>query len=149
MRTVKQLKNFSSSIFRYLITFCFSFYTRKLFINALGVEYLGVSGLMGNVLGMLAIAELGIGASIVFSLYKPLAEKDQQKTHLLIALYRKLYSYIALVVLFIGLLLMPFLTNISPDLANIPHYNIIYLMCLANSVIPCWVALYRVELYAK
>ena len=147
MRTVKQLKNFSSSIFRYLITFCFSFFTRKLFIDALGVEYLGVSGLMGNILGMLAIAELGIGASIVFSLYKPLAEKDQQKVHLLIALYRKLYGYIALVVLFIGLLLMPFLTDFSPDLVNIPHYNIIYLMCLANSVIPYYFA-YNSTLYS-
>lgn len=146
MRTVKQLKNFSSSIFRYLITFFFSFYTRKLFIDALGVEYLGVSGLISNVLGMLAIAELGIGTSIVFSLYKPLAEKDRQKTHLLIALYRKLYHYIALVVLLIGLLLMPFLTDFSPDLANIPHYNIIYLMCLANSVIPYYFA-YNSTLY--
>ena len=146
MRTIKQLKNFTSAIFRYLLTFFFSFFTRKLFVDALGVEYLGVSGLLGNVLGMLAVAELGIGASIVFSLYKPLAEKDQNKVHLLIALYRKLYCYIALFVLVVGLGLMPFLTDISPDLVNIPHYNIIYLMFLANSVIPYFFA-YNSTLY--
>ncbi len=146
MRTVKQIKNFSAAIFRYLLTFFFSFYTRRLFVDALGVEYLGVAGLMGNVLGMLAIAELGIGSSIVFSLYKPLAEKDQNKIHLLIDLYRKLYRYIALFVLVVGLGLMPFLTDISPDLVNIPHYNIIYLMFLANSVIPYFFA-YNSTLY--
>lgn len=146
MRTVKQIKNFSAAIFRYLLTFFFSFYTRRLFVDALGVEYLGVSGLMGNVLGMLAIAELGIGSSIVFSLYKPLAEKDQNKIHLLIDLYRKLYRYIALFVSVVGLGLMPFLTDISPDLVNIPHYNIIYLMFLANSVIPYFFA-YNSTLY--
>lgn len=146
MRTVKQIKNFSAAILRYLLTFFFSFFTRKLFVDALGVEYLGVAGLMGNVLGMLAIAELGIGSSIVFSLYKPLAENDQNKVHLLIALYRKLYCYIALFVLVVGSGLMPFLANISPDLVNIPHYNIIYLMFLANSVVPYFFA-YNSTLY--
>lgn len=146
MRTVQQIKNFTAAIFRYLLTFFFSFYTRQLFIDALGIEYLGVAGLMGNVLGMLAIAELGIGTSIVFSLYKPLAEKDQAKIHLLIDLYRRLYRYIALFVLVVGVGLMPFLTAISPDLENIPHYNIIYLMFLANSVIPYFFA-YNSTLY--
>ena len=146
MRTVQQIKNFSACIFRYLLTFFFSFYTRQLFIDALGIEYLGVAGLMGNVLGMLAIAELGIGSSIVFSLYKPLAEKDQAKIHLLIDLYRRLYRYIALFVLVVGVGLMPFLSAISPDLENIPHYNIIYLMFLANSVIPYFFA-YNSTLY--
>lgn len=146
MRTVKQIKNFSAAILRYLLTFFFSFYTRRLFVDALGVEYLGVAGLMGNVLGMLAIAELGIGTSIVFSLYKPLAEKDQNKIHLLIELYRKLYRFIAIFVLIVGLGLMPFLTVISPDLIDIPQYNIIYLMFLANSVIPYFFA-YNSTLY--
>lgn len=146
MRTVKQIKNFTAGIFRYLLTFFFSFYTRQLFIDALGIEYLGVAGLMSNVLGMLAIAELGIGSSIVFSLYKPLAEKDQIKVHLLIDLYRRLYRYIALFVLLVGLGLMPFLTTISPDLSNIPHYSVIYLLFLANSVIPYFFA-YNSTLY--
>ena len=140
MRTVKQIKNFTAAIFRYLLTFFFSFFTRRLFIDALGVEYLGVAGLMGNVLGMLAIAELGIGSSIVFSLYKPLAENNQAKVHLLISLYRRLYRYIALFVLVVGLVIMPFLTDISPDLEHISHYNIIYLMFLTNSVIPYFFA---------
>ena len=146
MRTVKQIKNFTAAIFRYLLTFFFSFFTRRLFIDALGVEYLGVAGLMGNVLGMLAIAELGIGSSIVFSLYKPLAENNQAKVHLLISLYRRLYRYIASFVLVVGLVIMPFLTDISPDLEHIPHYNIIYLMFLTNSVIPYFFA-YNSTLY--
>lgn len=147
MRTIKQIKNFTAAIFKYLLTFFFTFYTRKLFIENLGIEYLGVSGLMQNVLGMLAIAELGIGSSIVFSLYKPLAEKEQAKVHLLIDLYRKLYRYIAIIVLILGLMLMPFLATISPDITNIPHYNIIYLMFLANSVVPYFFA-YNSTLYS-
>lgn len=146
MRSKKLIKIFSASLFRYLLTLFFSFFTRKLFIDALGVEYLGVSGLMANVLGVLAIAELGIGSSIVFSLYKPLAENDQNKVHILVDLYRTLYRYIALCVLVLGLVIMPFLTVISPDLAHIPYYNVIYLMFLANSVIPYFFA-YNSTLY--
>lgn len=146
MRTANQIKNFTAGIVRYLLTSVVAFYTRRLFIDALGVEYLGVAGLMGNVLGMLAIAELGIGSSIVFSLYAPLARQDRNKVHLLIDLYRRLYIYIATFVCFLGLALMPFLTDISPDLANIPHYRWIYLLFLANSVIPYFFA-YNSTLY--
>lgn len=146
MRSTQQIKNYLSSMFRYLLTCFFSLYTRNLFIQSLGVTYLGVTGLMTNVLGMLAIAELGIGGSIVFSLYKPLARGDQQKVHQLIYLYKKLYAYIGAVVLVLGLLLMPFLNRLSPEFSQIPHSQWIYLMYLANAVLPYYFA-YNSTLY--
>lgn len=146
MRTVRQMQNFTASIVRYLLTFVFSFYTRRLFIDHLGVEYLGVAGLMGNVLNMLGLAELGIGSSIVFSLYSPIATGNQHKVHLLIHLYRCLYNYIGLVIAVLGLALMPFLTDIAPGLAEIPHYNLIYILFLLQAVIPYFFA-YNSTLY--
>lgn len=146
MRTGKHIKNYLSAILRYVLTFFFSFYTRKLYVDVLGVEYLGVEGVMNGVLGMLSLAELGIGTSIVFSLYRPLAEGNQQKVHLLVSLYRRLYRYVALLVLLIGVLLMPFLTFFAPELQTIPHYEFVYLLFLANSVIPYFFA-YNSTLY--
>ena len=50
--------------------------SRTVFIYTLGADYLGLAGLLNNVLGFLSIGELGIATAIGFSLYKPLAEKD-------------------------------------------------------------------------
>lgn len=136
MRTILQIKNFSSFLLKFLLTWGFAFVTRKLFIHSLGLEYLGVKGLLENILGMLSIAELGIGTSIVFSLYEPLAKGDQQRVHVLIWLYRRWYMYIAGVIFVLGLCLYPFLLNLAPGLVHIPHYNIIYLLYLLGSVTP-------------
>ncbi len=147
MRSAQQIKNFLAAAFQYVLSWFFSFYTRNLFIHSLGVAYLGVSGLMQNMLGMLAIAELGIGSSIVFSLYKPLAERNRDKVHQLIHLFRRLYAWIGVVILLGGLALMPFLEYLAPDLRNIPHYRLIYLMYLGNSVVPYYFA-YNSTLYS-
>ncbi len=146
MRSAQQMKNFAASVVQYALSWFFSLYTRNLFIHSLGVGYLGVTGLMGNMLGLLALAELGIGSSIVFSLYKPLAEKNQQKVHQLIHLYRRLYACIGGFIVVAGLVLMPFLTRLAPELKDIPHYGVIYLMYLANAVVPYYFA-YNSTLY--
>ena len=52
------------------------FVTRKLFLDSLGEEYLGLNGLLTNVIGMLSLVESGVGVSIVYNLYKPLAEGE-------------------------------------------------------------------------
>ncbi len=147
MRSAQQMKTFMAAIFQYALSCFFSFYTRNLFIHSLGVAYLGVTGLMTNMLGMLALAELGVGSSIVFSLYKPLAENNQQKVHQLIHLFRRLYAYIGAFILAAGLLLMPFLEWLAPELKDIPHYGVIYLMYLASSVVPYYFA-YNSTLYS-
>ena len=55
--------------------------SRTVFIYTLGADYLGLAGLLNNVLGFLSISELGIATAIGFSLYKPLAEKDYKSVH--------------------------------------------------------------------
>ena len=53
-----------------------NFVVRKVFVVTLGENYLGLSGLFTDILSMLSLAELGFGTSVVYSLYKPLAEGD-------------------------------------------------------------------------
>ena len=44
-----------------------------------------------NVISILSLTELGFGTAAIFSLYKPLAEKDEQKVAALMNLYAKIY----------------------------------------------------------
>ena len=108
-RTAYVKKNIFYNYVSTIITSLFSIACRTIFVYTLGADYLGVSGLFTNVLGVLSFTELGIGAAIIFALYKPIAINDNEKVKSLLALYKKAYRLIAVIVSIIGLALIPFL----------------------------------------
>ena len=90
MRTKNSIKNIYMSIITQVVMTLLGFISRKVFLNSLGTEYLGINGLLTNVLSMLSLVEGGIGTSIIYNLYKPLAEDDKPK---IIALVNYTKSY--------------------------------------------------------
>lgn len=134
-RTQQYAKNFTATLISFVGTAIYSIVWRKMFISMLGVEYMGIGSLLGNVLGMLSLTELGIGTSIVFSLYKPIAEGNQAKMHTLIWLYRKIYAWLGLVVFVLGMILMPFLPDIATGSEDIEHMYWIYFITLSSTVV--------------
>jgi len=118
------------------------FISRTVFIYTLGVTFLGVNGLYTNVLGVLSLAELGIGTAMNYSLYKPVANGNLEKIKSLMNLYKRAYRVIALVVSVMGLLLVPFLKYIIKDPGNISldDLTIYYLIFLFNTVSTYFVA---------
>lgn len=137
-------RNIIGGFVQMIISTTLSFVSRKIFIASLGANYLGLSGLFTNVLSVLSLAELGIGDAIVFSLYKPIAEQNEDKIHALMNLYKKVYRIIGLCIMLLGIILLPFLkhlVNFEEDV-NINYYYI-YLLFLANSVISYWFFAYR------
>lgn len=111
------------------------FAIRTVFIHFLGKEFLGLNGLFTNILSLLSMAELGIGSSIVYSMYKPLAVGDQPKIRALMQLYKKAYNYIGLLVGIIGLGLIPFLKYMITSDLEMSTIYIIYILFLTNSVV--------------
>ncbi len=129
------LLNSSISSVIYMLRLVLQFVIRTIFIHFLGKEFLGLNGLFTNILSLLSMAELGIGSSIVYSMYKPLALDDQPKIRALMQLYKKAYNYIGILVGVIGLGLIPFLKYmINSDLEMSTIY-VIYLLFLGNSVV--------------
>ncbi|MFC5773361.1 lipopolysaccharide biosynthesis protein [Ectobacillus antri] len=135
MRIKHSLINISTGLVNQIIITSLSFISRTVFIYTLGVEYLGINGLLTNILAMLSLAEAGIGASIMYSLYKPVAENDQQKISVLMQLYKRAYLVIAVVVFLLGLALLPFLDYFIKD-SNVENVHVIYLIFLFNTVVP-------------
>ena len=109
MRVKNSIKNIYISVLIQIIVILLGFVSRKVFIDSLGSEYLGINGLLTNVLSMLSLVEGGVGASIVYNLYKPLAEDDRPKIIALVQLYKKIYWILAIVVFVLGMCLYPFL----------------------------------------
>ena len=135
MRVKNSLINIGAGLANQIIITLLSFISRTVFIATLGIEYLGVNGLFTNILAMLTLAEAGLGASIMYSLYKPVAENDQHRINILMKFYRNTYMVIAIVVLILGLSMMPFLDFFIKD-SNVENIHLIYLIFLLNTVAP-------------
>lgn len=135
MRTKNSLKNISMNFTNNLMLNILRFISRTIFIKVLGETYLGINGMLSNVLGILALADLGIGSAISYSLYKPLADKNEKKVKSLMSFYKKAYLVIAGIVLVAGLCILPFLNFFVSNTDTISGLHIYYLVFLTNMVI--------------
>lgn len=133
MRKENSIKNSISSIFSNIITMVISFVAQAIFIKTLGTEYLGLNGLFTNILTILSFFELGIGSAIVFHLYKPISDNDQEKIKGLMNFYKKAYKIISILVFACGLLFIPFLRKIVGEVKVDINIYYIYLMYLINT----------------
>lgn len=133
-RTENVKRNICYSYIGTILTSVFSVICRTIFVYKLGADYLGVSGLFANVLGVLSFTELGIGSAIVFALYRPIADNDREKIKSLLALYKRAYQLIALIVATIGILLLPFLRALVNTEIPLSEIRIYYLVFLFNTV---------------
>lgn len=98
-RTAKSIKNAKVALLFYFINLILQFFSRKIFLEYLGAEVLGLNTTAQNLLGFLNLAELGIGAAISFILYKPLFEKDTQAINEIVSVQGWLYRKIAWIVI--------------------------------------------------
>lgn len=129
-------KNIAMGYVSSLVTAILNFILRTIFIYKLGDTLNGVNGLYTEVLSMLSLAELGIGTAMNYSLYGPVARGEVEKVKSYMALYRKSYRIIALVIAGIGLALAPFLPYIikDPGTLTVRELTIYYLIFLFNTV---------------
>lgn len=135
MRTKESIKNISISMLSQIVIILLGFISRKVFINSLGSEYLGINGLMSNVLSLLGLVESGIGVSIVYNLYKPLAENDERKVISLIQLYKKTYIVLSIVVFTLSLVIYPIMLKVVKSSETTVYITIIYFIFVLRNII--------------
>ena len=90
-RTSKSIKNSLVALAFYFINLVLQFFSRKVFLDYLGAEILGLNTTATNLLQFLNLAELGIGSAIACTLYKPLLEKDTVAINEIVSLQGWLY----------------------------------------------------------
>lgn len=143
MRSVQASKNALSSLISQILQMILSFITRTVFIYTLSSAYLGISGLFQSVLTVLNLTELGIGSSIIYALYKPIAEGNTKKIKALMQLYKDAYRIIGWIVLIIGIILMPFLDYIVKGGAELINLKIVFALYILDSVVSYWFFAYK------
>ncbi len=107
-RTRNSLRNSFVAVGLQLISLLIGFWSRRIFLNHLGTEVLGLNTTASSLLGFLNLAELGIGGAIAVTLYKPIFEKDEKTVKEIVALQGWLYRMIALIVMAASVVMMCF-----------------------------------------
>lgn len=123
------------------------FASKTVIIKALGADYLGLNGLFTSILTVLNLTELGVGSAIVYSMYKPIAEGDDDLVCALLNTYKKIYKIIGLSIIGIGFLLIPFLHYlIKGDVPADINLYVLYGLYILNTSISYLLFAYKKSL---
>lgn len=144
-RTQKSIKNAAVSVVAQVFSLVVNFATRTALVWGLGSYYLGLNSVMTSLIAVFALAELGLGNAIVFSLYLPLAKRNKSKVEAYLRLFKTLYRCVGCAIILLGCLALPFLgTLINGNVTA--EVVIAYLLFVANTALSYFLLNYRTTL---
>lgn len=147
-RTQNAVKNIIAGVALKLYQIVVPFLMRTVMIYTLGMEYLGLNSLFASVLQVLNLAELGVGSAMVYSMYRPIVNSDEDKICALLQLYRTYYRAIGCSIFALGLLILPLIPHLvqGPLPADVNLY-VLYLLNLAATVCSYLLYAYKSSLF--
>lgn len=146
-RTKNATRNIAYGIMYRIIAILLPFVVRTVILYIMGADYVGLNSLFTSILSFLSLAELGVGSALVYSMYKPIAEDDNETICALLGLYKKLYRYIGTIILVIGVALIPFLKYlVKSDCPTDINLYILYVIYIFNTIISYWLFAYKQSL---
>lgn len=97
-RVHRSVMNIKVGMIFYVLSLFLAFFSRKVFLDCLGAEFLGLTGMLMNIMSYLNVIELGIGTSIIYFLYKPLQEDNHEKINEVMSMLAYLYRCIGFII---------------------------------------------------
>lgn len=134
-RLNNSIKNLKAAWIGQFLNIFAKFVMRRFFVRYISDAYLGLDAVFTNIIGLMNLAEMGIGYAVVYVLYRPLVEQDEEKIIGVMQLLAKVYKTISLILCGIGLLLMPLITIIAPEARNLPNVHLLFGFYLANTCV--------------
>lgn len=107
--------NVATSILSRVLLLVGALVVRRLLIERLGNGVNGLNSLYASIISTLAVAELGIGSAIAYSMYRPIVEGDDVRLAALYRLHAVIYRVVGATIFLGGLLTMPFLPRLISD----------------------------------
>ena len=135
-KITKANRNIIFSLLSRIISILLPFAIRTIIIKYLGETYLGLNSLFTSILQVFSLAELGLSTAIVYCMYKPIEDGDNKQISALYLFITKIYKYIGLGILVVGLAILPLLPYlISGEVPADTNLYILFAVYLFNSVI--------------
>lgn len=149
LRQEKGIKNVTVTLIFYLISMLLAFFSRKIFIDYLGENIVGLNTTIVNILGFLNLAELGVTSAIATALYKPLYRQDKEAISDIISIFNYLYHIIGYVILGIGIVIIFFLpTFFEGKGIDMPYIYLAYFVFLSTNLVSYFISYKQILLTA-
>lgn len=97
-RVHKSILNAEVNLLFYFLSLFLTFFSRKIFLDNLGAEFIGLTGTLNNILGYLNLSELGISACIGYFLFKPIQTNNREEIQDILSLLGYLYNWIGSII---------------------------------------------------
>ena len=147
-RTQKIIRNSAVNLIGQILTILLGFISRKVFLQYIGVEMLGLNSTFASILNTLSLAELGFQQVIVFHLYGVLARDDKEQINNLINIYRLVYRCIGCFFIAAALCCVPFLQVFLADIEATGSVRIFFIIQALSGACTYFLAYKRNILYA-
>ncbi|WP_147533179.1 lipopolysaccharide biosynthesis protein [Bacillus marasmi] len=135
MRSINSIKNIAVSILLQLVIILLGFMSRKVFLDSLGTEYLGVNGVLTNIIAILSLVEAGISGSLTYNLYKPLAENNREKIIALVQLYKQVYRVLAFIIFVVSLAIYPILDHLLKGSESVSFLKLAFFIFVLKNIV--------------
>lgn len=109
------LKNTFLGVFHKFLCLILKFVLRAYLIKYLGDELVGLNSVLLDWMSMLNLSSLGIEVAIQFSLYAPIANKNEYKIAQIVKATQFVYRIIGIFIFISGIILMPVMTLMLKD----------------------------------
>lgn len=147
-RTRNTQRNIFFGLIQKGIAILLPFVNRTVIIWLLGIEYSGLNNLFSSILSVLSLTELGFNTAVVYSLYKPIAEKDKKRICELLCLLRNIYKIVGLIIFILGCSIIPFLhLLIKKECPTDINIYILYFLYLTQTCTSYFLFAYKETLF--
>lgn len=135
-RAHKSILNARMNLLFYVLVLAITFFSRRIFLEKLGDDFVGLTSTLANLLGLLNLAELGIGGAVGYMLYKPLVNGQRQEINEIVSVlgyaYRKI-GWIVIAGAAILAIFLPWILDKSPFSNLLIYYT--FLCYLVSAVL--------------
>ncbi|GHU80309.1 sugar translocase [Clostridia bacterium] len=134
MRKKLAARNAFVAVILNIVTVLIGFVAQKVFIETLGEYYLGINGLFSSIIGILTMADMGVGSAVSYYLYGYLAKNKKDNIVALLRFYRKICHIVAGVVLVAGVIVMFFIPSfIDLEMSHL-EASMIFMMFILDAM---------------
>lgn len=115
MRTKKAIINYITETVPEILIMFLGFFRIKFFLKYLGTDILGLYQMFGQFFAYINLTEAGFSTAALYSLYKPISDKDQKKINSILSGTNRIFKIIGFGMFLIGIIFSFFIHYFIKD----------------------------------
>lgn len=150
MKTKNSILNFITEVIPLILITFIGLFKSKLLVSQLSINSVGLYQLYSQLLGYVTIFEFGMTGALLYRFFAPVNKKDQKRINILFTSGNRVFSIIAIIMLFISIIFTLFIPMLIKDNPFSYVYILItFLMYVSTNIIYYLVVSYKVLLEAE